>query len=290
MHDDKPSATALLIAKSQAMLAETAPWAVEPARGEYYLSFAREVLGQNWKPNKGWLKLVERASIPGIYLHYALRKLAIENMAREFLAAGSGRQLVVIAAGFDPLCALLHRDYPDAKFYELDHPATQAAKKSALEKGHMGGNVHFVELNLEAHTLEGVLQTSSFNPDAPALFIAEGITMYLDARQAERFFKQVHSCGRHEDSQFLFTYMVKTIFGGIQFEGATRIADWWLALRNEKFKWGIEEGAVADYLAGMHYRILKHLSPADLSARYLASRREKLARGENICLAKIVPG
>jgi O-methyltransferase involved in polyketide biosynthesis len=44
-------------------------------------------------------------------LHYALRKLCIEQITKEFLDAAQVEQLVVIAAGFDPLTAMLSQQY-----------------------------------------------------------------------------------------------------------------------------------------------------------------------------------
>src|SRR6266704_6551231 len=68
-------------------------------------------------------KLVERITIPGILLHYALRKKNISQLARAALVHGT-KQLVVIGAGFDPLSLELHREFPTAQFREIDHPAT----------------------------------------------------------------------------------------------------------------------------------------------------------------------
>ncbi len=286
MYDDKPSATALLIARSQALLSETLPSVVDAERGQYYRAFAEEA-GKG-KISRPWLKFVERCSVPGIFLHYGLRKLCIEKTARELLDSGRERQVVVIAAGFDPLAAILHKQYPDTSFYELDHPATQACKKSALEKIGHGSNLRFVPVDLTQNSVEEALHETGFAPNKPTLFIAEGITMYLDARQIDRFFRQIHSCGYNPESYLLFTYMLKTFLGSIQFDTATWVADAWLDLKNEKFKWGIEPEALPEFLAARHYRLVRQFTAADLTARYLGGGKPKLARGENICLAKLV--
>lgn len=286
MYDDKPSATALLIAQSQAMLAETEPLLVDGERGGYYRAFAEEA-GRG-RPSKLRLKLTERVSVPGIFLHYALRKLCIEKAVRELLDTVRDRQVVVIAAGFDPLAAILHRQYPEAVFFELDHAATQQYKKAALDKAGYGSNLHFVPVDLAQSSVEHALQGTAFSRDRPALFIAEGITMYLEARQTDRFFRQLHSCCYNPESYFLFTYMAKSLLGDIRFDTATWIADVWLDLKNEKFKWGIEQSGLPEFLAERHYRLVKHFTAADLTARYLAGRKDRLARGENIALAKVV--
>ena len=64
--------------------------------------------------------MIERITIPGILLHYALRKKCIAKLARSALANG-GTQVVVIGAGFDPLSSELQREFPTALFWEIDH-------------------------------------------------------------------------------------------------------------------------------------------------------------------------
>ena len=111
MHNEKPSATALLIAKSQLLLRTEA---VGAARADYYRAFVEAVERKPWYPNlasRYWHQFIERISIPGIYLHYALRKLCIEQIAKEFLAGAQVEQVVVIAGGFDPLLVMLSQQY-----------------------------------------------------------------------------------------------------------------------------------------------------------------------------------
>jgi hypothetical protein len=75
MHNERPSATALFITKSQLLLRGEA---VSAARADYYRAFVEAVEQKPWHPNlaaRYWHQFIERISIPGIYLHYALRKL-----------------------------------------------------------------------------------------------------------------------------------------------------------------------------------------------------------------------
>lgn len=289
MHDDHPSSTALLIAKSQVLLADAQPWAVDAARVEIYRACAAEASGGVWECaglQRFTLKAMERLGVPGIYLHYALRKLAIEARAREFLSAGGARQVVVVAAGFDPLAALLHRDYQDAVFFEADHPATQGPKRRALERVGHGANLRLVEADLEKGSFDKALEGTGFSRELPTLIIAEGITMYLDARQVDRFIRQLRGLCMHPDSVLVFTYMSTSLLGKMQFDTATLLADAWLGLRGEAFKWGMEDGDVAPYLRARQFTLAKLMTAADLSARYMGGRDLKLAKGENICVAK----
>ncbi|PYK98225.1 MAG: hypothetical protein DME32_14600, partial [Verrucomicrobia bacterium] len=86
-------------------------------------------VGQRWF--RPIAKLIEHITIPGILLHYGLRKRCIATLARSALV-NRATQIVAIGAGFDPLSFELQRDFPTVQFWEIDHPATQRQKILAL--------------------------------------------------------------------------------------------------------------------------------------------------------------
>ena len=287
MHNDKPSATALLIAKSQLLLHSGA---VSAARRDYYRSFVEAAEQKPWRPSlvrQYWHQFIERVSIPGIYLHYALRKLCIEQIANDLLVDAQVQQVVVIAGGFDPLLAMLSQQYVGATFFELDHPATQQAKRSALTKLGSAKNLTLITVDLTNDSVAEALSGSSFSSDKATLFIAEGITMYLDEREIEHFFQQIRSCTHNAKSHFLFTYMNKQPSGSIQFKSATKLVDWWLWLKKEVFKWGIRTSELANFLSATGYHFVRLFDADFLVKHYLPDKKSPLARGENICLARV---
>jgi len=287
MHNEKPSATALLIAKSQLLLGTEA---VSAAWADYYRAFVEAAERKPWYPSlasRHWHQFIERISIPGIYLHYALRKLCIEQIAKEFLDGTQVEQVVVIAAGFDPLLVMLSQQYRSTAFFELDHPATQQAKRLALTKLGSADNLTLIPIDLTKQSIFEVLGASSFSLDKPTLFIAEGITMYLDEVEIERFFKLIRSCTHNENSHLLFTYMNKQPSGSIQFESATKLVDCWLWLKKEKFRWGIATSELAGFLSATGYRLVRTYDADYLATQYLPDKNITLARGENICLARV---
>jgi methyltransferase (TIGR00027 family) len=112
-------------------------------------------------------------------LHYIVRKRYLEDVARECLAEGI-RQVVVLGAGFDTLAWRLHHEYSEVCFIELDHPATQQAKKQILQKhGYIPQNLRLLPLDLAQTSLQdSLLACPHYNPALPSLFIAEGLLMY----------------------------------------------------------------------------------------------------------------
>jgi methyltransferase (TIGR00027 family) len=287
MHNERPSATALFIAKSQLLLRNEA---VSAARADYYRAFVEAVEQKRWHPNltaRYWHQFIERISIPGIYLHYALRKLCIEQIAKEFLEGAQVEQVVVIAGGFDPLLVMLSQQYASTVFCELDHPATQQAKRLALTKLGRASNLTLIPIDLTKQPIFEVLRGSSFSSNKPTLFIAEGITMYLDEVEVERFFKEIRSCTRNGNSHLLFTYMNKQPSGSIQFESATKLVDCWLWLKNEVFRWGMATSKMASFLSATGYGLERIYDADYLAIQYLPGKNIPLAKGENICLARV---
>jgi methyltransferase (TIGR00027 family) len=296
MKDDAPSATALLIARSQLLLAESGMgWALGAGsdRERYYRAFAAAagVPRRAAALRARWLWFVESISVPGIYLHYALRKLYIERLAREFLDnASTPRQIVVIAAGFDPLLPILCREQPRASFYEIDHPATQAVKRRALHDiPANAAALTLVPVDLTRQSVGDALAQTSFSNEQPTLFVAEGITMYLSAVQVTDLIRQVKACTQHPASRFLFTYMNKSASGSIQFETATPLADIWLRLKREVFKWGIPTSDLPRFLSELECRMIRVFTRDDFVAAHPNVGGARLTRGENICVSALAP-
>src|SRR5436305_7758798 len=158
MRLDKPSATAYLIARSTYFLSRDRAlgYLVPERSAELSLRFiqARRRFGKtleritNSKYFRPVTQALERVTIPGIKLHYALRKRYLEEIARDALHAGIS-QVVIIGAGFDTLALRLHESFSEAEFFEVDHPATQREKRLvALKHEPPASNLHFVALDL----------------------------------------------------------------------------------------------------------------------------------------------
>ena len=83
-------------------------------------------------------------------------------------------QIAVIGAGYDSRAWRLRRD--GAQFFELDHAATQRDKARRAP----GRGPTYVEADLTTDDAAEALLGKGFDPSRPALFVVEGVTMYLD--------------------------------------------------------------------------------------------------------------
>ena len=123
--------------------------------------------------------VMERLMIPGITLHYVLRKRYIEDYTLKMLYAGC-TQVLNLGAGFDTLAYRLAKRYPDVDFIEVDHPATHQVKTQTLmtlEETYE--NLHFLPVDFTTQRTEDVLkQSSRVASGTPTLCILEGVLMY----------------------------------------------------------------------------------------------------------------
>ena len=247
------------------------------ARTRLFLKITR------WPWVRAIAKLIERITIPGILLHYALRKKNISQLARAALIHGT-KQLVVIGAGFDPLSLELHREFRTAQFWEIDHPATQGYKARAFPEID-NQRFHFIANNLSSAALDkNALKNSGFDSAQPTFWIAEGLLMYLPADTVSRLMitlKELSTPG----SQFVFTFMEKQSNGRIRFHSQSKLVDWWLSRRGEPFVWGTTRRELVDFVRP--WRILRFFDHNDLHEIDSALADEPLATGEVICLAEI---
>lgn len=212
---------------------------------------------------RGLMRKVERVTVPGIFLHYLMRKLYIEDAVRRALAdrARAARQIVIIGAGLDTLGARLALEgvVDGGRVIEVDHPLTQAVKRRALARlSRQAANLELIESDLAVRTLADTLRASSFDPARPAVFVAEGLLMYLTPEQVLAFFRALHDLSS-TGSRVVFTFMESDQPDRIRFKGLPRwyapLLDFWLRRLGEPMYWAIDRPKLADYLLEVGWRL-----------------------------------
>ena len=228
-------------------------------------------------------KLVERITIPGILVHYALRKKCIRRLVRSALANGVA-QVVILGAGFDPLSSELQREFPTTLFWEIDHPATQRHKLRACSESGIE-RVHFVAVDLSAAGLERkALISSGFEPAKRTFWIAEGLLMYFTADIVSFLMKTLSTLSA-PGSEFAFTFMEKQGYGQLRFDSQTKLVDSWLSRRCEPFLWGTTRSELAEFIRP--WRVIRFFDHNDLRDMESDVSDEIIAKGEVICLTAI---
>lgn len=293
MRDTQASSTALLIARSMLLAAATPPLsalvpeetvrltrrflaAAPPAR---LLDFAL-----CHACSRSALLRLERLILPGIILHYLVRKRLIEEHVRAFLKKTRDRQLVVLGAGLDTL-AWRSPSRDAATTFELDHPATQKLKHAA----NLAAAPVLLPADFTRELPDALLTaTPGFDSSRPTAFVAEGLLMYFPPERVGELLASVSRIAAPE-SRLVFTFMESRPDRAPGFRGGHRLVDAWLRHRREPFHWSIARAEIPSFIKQHGWR-LEHLSsPTELRARFLAAPAFDsltLAEGESIALAR----
>lgn len=298
MKSDSPSRTAYVIARSIVYVSgDPEVGGLIPARAvEISAEFVRAhsrlafwLLTVLRPLSRLFISPLERLSVPGIQLHYVLRKRFIEDEARKAVRNGAG-QIVIVGGGFDTLAIRLHQEFPSVDFIEIDHPATQQIKRQTAEVcNRVGDNMHFLPADLSCTSLEEELLTyEHYSESEKSFFICEGVLMYLQPEEIETLFSFIRNhSGAH--SSFVFTFM-ELDNDQICFRNSSALVEKWLSLRSEVFTWGIPRQEVRDFLASVGFDLVQIATDETLRARYIATANLEglpLAQGECICVAEI---
>lgn len=234
--------------------------------------------------------LVERLTVPGIRLHYALRKRFVEDETRAAVAEGFA-QVVVLGAGFDTLAPRLADEFARTRFLEVDRPATQRLKRDALARASATrSNLFFLPLDLAREGLRtALLSSNTFRRDSRTLFVAEGLLMYLAPREVGALLGSLRAvCDR--PPRLVFTFIEpRPPRHRLAFHNSGPAVSAWLALRGEPFRWGATRERLAEQLAAHGLRARGFADAATLRRRYLSTpalARLPLAEGESLCVAE----
>ncbi len=277
MQHEQASRTALLIAASLVLLHHDAKYSrfvskasadlcarvleKHSAKTRLFLKIVRQIW---FRPIA---KFVERITIPGILLHYALRA-----------------QVVILGAGFDPLSSELQQEFSTALFWEIDHPATQCHKVRACSEIGIE-RVHFIAVDLSAAGPDReALISNGFDPAKRTFWIAEGLLMYFPADIVSSLMKTSSTLSA-PGSEFAFTFMEKQGYGQLRFDSQTKLVDSWLRRRGEPFLWGTTRSELAEFIRP--WRVIRFFDHNDLRDMASDLSDEIIAKGEVICLAVI---
>lgn len=137
--------------------------------------------------------------------HVLLRSRFAEERLHRAVARGV-TQLIVLGAGLDTFA---YRQPPWAsalRIYEVDHPASQSAKRARLEAARLAvpPNVTFAPIDFEQDTLASGLARAGFDPAAKTFVSCLGVLVYLTSEAIAELFAFVASLPAGSECVFTF--------------------------------------------------------------------------------------
>jgi methyltransferase (TIGR00027 family) len=128
---------------------------------------------------------------PGLRAHVQARTRFFDDQVVAALAHGTD-QIVVLGAGYDDR-ALRFRS-SGVRFFEVDHPDTQADKRRRLHQMGAGpGGPELVPANFGVDDLAAALDAAGHRADRPSLVLAEGLLIYLEPDAVVELLASVHA-------------------------------------------------------------------------------------------------
>ena len=275
MKDDQASSTAFTVLQGILYIAQSSPYSY--LVDDEVVSVGQQILNADEEGRKylkqlktPWfalsVKLREGLLLPGITLHYILRKRYVEAITREAIADGV-TQVVMLGAGFDTLSWRLHQQHSEVNFIKIDHPATQKVKAHALDKDTAKqANLHFLSVDFARQDLQTRLSGFvGFEPDRPTLFICEGVLMYLDEKDIKLLFQSIKTL-TGKGTQFLYSALeprgsAKSTIPGLLYH--------YLKFIGEPINWDIASDKMASYLSQQDCELIALAGKEELLHRFV---------------------
>jgi methyltransferase (TIGR00027 family) len=225
--------------------------------------------------------------LPGALASAVCRTRIIDDLLGEALGAGV-TQVVILGAGFDSR-AFRTPGIARARVFEVDHPATQAVKRSRLERmlGRLSDHVVFVPIDFLRQELDGTLRAAGYRREALTFFIWEGVTPYLSdetVRATLLFVSRSSAPG----SRIVFTYLQRGILEGSQGGEGARELIRYVRRRKEPFTFGFDPEALAGYLAALGLELELDVGGEQYRSRYpTLIRGARLSELSRVALARV---
>ena len=219
---------------------------------------------------------VERYQSPeatALRSHVVLRS----RFAEDRLAAAVERgvtQYVILGAGFDTFAFRQPSWAQSLRIFEVDHPNTQAAKRSYLAEAGIPTpiNVAFAPINFENESLHDGLFRHSISVTTPTFFAWLGVTMYLNEAAIDSTLRCMAAFSTGSEVVLTFKQPL-TNESDTSRESALKLAQR-VASVGEPYVSFFTPEAIKEKLLWAGFTTVEFLSPAEADARYFKQRKD----------------
>jgi len=184
------------------------------------------------------------------------------------------RQYVILGAGLDTFA--YRNPFPNLRVFEVDHPATQAWKRSCLEKAAIPipATVSYVAVDFERERLADALRKSGFNSEELALVSFIGVVRYLRRETLLGVLSSIVSSMRAE-SEVVFDFAPPS-----QLERLRELAEEVIVnrrSRNSRFRpTYLDVAPLTRDLKRIGFADVQFVAPKEINARYCKNRTDGL--------------
>lgn len=217
-------------------------------------------------------RVVDRRA-PGARTSAIARTKLIDDAIEAGIAEGI-EQLVILGSGFDSRAYRLP-SLRRVSVFEVDHPDTQAAKRSTLARlAVRAENVRFVAIDFDRQDLQSVMTDAGFRPQTRTFLLWEGVTNYLTEAAVDATLRWCAHAS--PGSRLLFTYVHRDVLASPSpFFGTQKL---FASLRayGESWTFGIDPKQLAAFLAHRGLCLDTDLGAAQYRERYFGDQAHEM--------------
>jgi len=222
---------------------------------------------------------------PPMELWLTLRVAYLDRLVGLAVDRMNVRQVVILGAGYDTRAARLPR--AGVRFFEVDHPATQAAKRERLARvaGYPVDAATYVTCNFEREDPIDRLGANGFATREPALVIWEGVVPYL-TEPAIRATASRLASGLDPRSLIAFDFVGKKFAAGQSASEGDRATRAYVGDLGEPIRYGSDDILPLLYECG--FRWVRQLDFNELALEFVGDyQRDRMFRFQHIALAAV---
>ncbi len=203
---------------------------------------------------------------PGARTSAVARTRFIDDTAEALLAVGLD-QVVILGAGFDARAYRIRR-MTGATVFEVDHPATSAAKRRIVESllAAKPAHVRFVPIDFNSQSLPAAMEAAGYDPRRRTLFVWEGVTNYLIEDAVDATLRWC--AGAAAGSTVIFTYVHRGILDAPQTFHGTKALLKTLDSAGERWTFGVDPSRLPAFLAERGLVLDEDVGASDYRSRY----------------------
>jgi len=195
----------------------------------------------------------------GLFEGFGHRKIFVQQQVETAIEQGA-RQVLVVGAGFDTLCLRLAPQHPHVQFFEVDHPATSAAKAKGIALEGQPTNMIQIAADLGERPLSKVLsEEGRWETSLASVLVAEGLFQYLTDEEVRGLLVEAAAC-TSPASRFVFTHAIP---------GYRRILSILTGLVGESWKSAVQSEDLPEYVQGTGWTMI---SDVDSDSRHGVER------------------
>lgn len=208
---------------------------------------------------------------PGGQEFLTIRPRLVDELAAAQAAQGVG-QIVLLGAGFDTLAWRLREALRGVTIFEVDHPATQQAKRQASARIGQPDNLRFVAVDFERDDFVEKLCEAGFDSTRQSFIVWVGVSYYLTGKAVADTLRRIAAISQ-PGTKLIWDYMLAEVVDGTSSDQAALDKARRAARLGEPWLFGLQPERLGEYLAQFGLRLLKDYEPEELRTQYCPQRQ-----------------